>query len=242
MSSEEYEKLKTRLYSKSIKIKGKFGDMFNEFFKSLREREISIKRVVANLKVFGIYPQVYKGENPPLLREELKRLDLAKTNIDDIQLIVLDFCSFFNFKLLIHLIKSLGISQDKEKLEQYENEFNEYAQRRVSECPSEVAEPSDTSQASVIIKLDDHYEDCTLNQLRLLETDFCEILNITSVKLCHITEGCLQLTFQLPWFVKQEIFPLSEEKKEKLTALHVIRITCGHHWTSLLLRSSKRAD
>ena len=39
----------------------------------------------------------------------------------------------------------------------------------------------------------------------------------------------MQLTFQIPWFVKWEIFPLSEEQKEMLVALHVIRVTCGYY-------------
>ena len=229
MSSKEYEKLQTRLYSESVEISGKFGDMFNAFFRSLRERQIPIKRIVGDLKAFGAFTPVYGGENQPLLREELKTLDLAKADIDDVKLMVLDYCSFFNFKLLIHLVKAQGTVLDKKEFEQYEKEFNEYAQRRVSECPPELGQLNDTSQANITIKLDDHYDQCTLHQLRLLEADFCKILEITNLKLCLVTAGCLQLTFQLPWFVKQEIFPLSEEQKEMLATLHAVRVTCGYY-------------
>ena len=204
--------------------------MFNAVFQSLREREVSIKEIVGNLKAFGTFTPVYKGENQPLLRDELNGLHLARADIDDIKLIVLDYCSFFNFRLLKFLIEALGTVPDKRKFEEYEKEFNEYAKRRIFECPSELGKPSnDTSHANVIIKLDHHYDHCTLNQLKLLEADFCKILNITNLKLCLITAGCLQLTFQMPWFVKRGIFPLSEEQKEALTALHVIRITCGFY-------------
>ena len=104
MSSEQYEKLQTRLYSESIELTGKFGVMFNAVFQSLREREISIKEIVGNLKAFGTFTPVYKGENQPLLRDELNGLHLARADIDDIKLIVLDYCSFFNFRLLKFLI------------------------------------------------------------------------------------------------------------------------------------------
>ena len=229
MSSEQYKKLQTRLYSESMELTGKFGVMFNAVFQSLRERKISIKEIIGNLKAFGAFTPVYKGENQPLLREELNSLIFAKTDIDDIKLIVLDYCSFFNFRLLKFLISALGTATDKWKFEPYEREFNEYAKRRIFECPSELGKPSDTSQANIIVKLDDHYDQCTLNQLKLLEADFCKILNTTNLKLCLIAAGCLQLTFQVPWFVKREIFPLSQEQKEPLIALHIIRITCGYY-------------
>ena len=164
------------------------------------------------------------------MRDELNGLHLARADINDIKLIVLDYCSFFNFRLLKFLIEELGTATDKQKFEQYEKEFNEYAKRRIFECSSELGEPSNgTSQANIIIKLDHHYNQCALNQLKLLEADFCKILNITNLKLCLIAAGCLQLTFQVPWFVKREIFPVSEEQKEMLAALHVIRVTCGYY-------------
>ena len=172
---------------------------------------------------------MYKGEYQPLLREELNSLNLTEADIDDIKLIILDYCSFFNFRLLKFLIDVLGTTTDKRKFEQYEREFNEYAKRRIFECQSEMGKPSDTSQANIIVKLDDHYNQCTLNQLKLLEDDFCKILNVTNLKLCLIAAGCLQLTFQVPWFVKREIFPLSQEQKEALTALHAVRMTCGYY-------------
>ena len=229
MSSKEYEKLKTRLYSESIELVGKFGVIFNAFFQSLRERKLPIKEIVSNLKGFGAFSPVYKGEYQPLLREKLKSLDLARADIDDIKLIIIDYCSFFNFRLLQFLVEALGTTTDKQKFEQYKTGFNEYAKRRIFECPSELGQPSDTSQANIIVKLDDHYDQCALTQLKLLEVDFCKILKITNLTLCLITVGCLQLTFQIPWFVKREIFPLSEEQKEMLVALHVIHVTCGYY-------------
>ena len=236
MSSTDYEKLQTRLYLESMALTEKFGDTFNTFFESLRKREIPIKRVVADLKAFGAFTPVYKGENQPLLREELNSLDLNKADIDDIKLIVLNYCSFFNFKLLTHLVKALGSANDNQQLALYTSNFNEYAQRRVFECPSEYSRPNDISQANIIIKLDDHYERCTLNQLKLLEGEFCKILNITDLKLCNVKPGCLELTFQVPWFVQEQVFPLSEEQKEELEALHVVSVTSKDYFFSVQVR------
>jgi hypothetical protein len=236
MSSEDYEKLQTRLYSESVHIAGAFGVMFNDFFQSIKEREISVEEVVATLKAFGAFTPVYKGENQPLLREELNRLDLTRASIHSVRIIILDYCSFFNYKLFRFLVGAQGTAKDKQKLQQYEVEFNEYAKRRVFECPPELGKPSDKFNTNIIIKLDDDYERCTLNQLKLLEADFCKILNITNLKLCRVAPGCLQLTFQLPQFITEHIFPLSREQEEELLALHIVNVICGDYCLSAKVR------
>ena len=42
-------------------------------------------------------------------------------------------------------------------------------------------------------------------------------------------EGCFQLTFQVPLFMQQEIFPLSNEQERALVAEGVIKLTCGNY-------------
>lgn len=234
VSSENYEKLQTRLYSESVSITESFGRMFNSFFQSLSDRDISTKKIVANLKAFGAFSPVYKGENQPLLRDELHpdKLDLATADIDDIKLIVLDYCSFFNYRLVSSLVASLGTEDDKRQFEEYEAKFQAYAERRIYECPSELGKVNSTN-AILAIKLDSHYEQCSLNQLKLLQADFCKILKISTLNLCLVTSGCLQLTFQLPWFVQKQIFPLSKVQEEKLAALHVLHISCGYYHFSV---------
>ena len=228
ITSENFKKLQTRLYSESVSLTEKFGRMFNNFFKSLKDQNISIEEIIADLKAFGAFSPVYKGENQPYLRDELGRLDLATANINKIKLIILDYCSFFNFRLFSYLVASFGNESDKKQMENYEAEFIEYAKRRIYECPSELGVLNATN-AILTVKLDSHYEQCSLNQMRVLEADFCRILNISNLNLCLITSGCLQLTFQLPWFVQKKIFPLSQEQEEKLAALHVIWAVCGYY-------------
>ena len=67
--------------------------------------------------------------------------------------------------------------------------------------PAEIGKPNNQLNANIIRKLDAHYEGCTLNQLRLLQGDFCKILTVTDLKLCRIEQGYLQLILQIPWFI-----------------------------------------
>ena len=232
MKSEEYEKLKIRLYSESCALMEKFVYLFTSFFQSMSDRQVPVKKIVSNLKTFGAFTPIYKGENQPLLKDELSKLKLETTDMDDIMSTVTDYCSFFNYRLLSFLVKKHGTLEDKEQLEKYEKEFSDYAQRRVFECPSEFGEMN-KKFANLVVKLDDHYEQCTTKQLWLLEADLCKIFGVTNLNLRLLRPGCLQLTFQLPLFVQKAIFPLSKEQEKKLLALHVLRVDCkDYHFSS----------
>ena len=232
LDSEDYEKLKTRLFSESDAIMMNFINRFATFFQSLSDQKIHVKKIVASLKTFGAFGPIYKGENQPLLKDELGKLDLATTDMDDIMSIVTDYCSFFNYRLLSFLVSRHGTQKDKESLEQYEKEFSEYAKRRIFECPSEFGEMTKNNPI-LIVKLDDHYQGYSLNQLRLLETDLCKVFHVSNLNLRQIRPGCLQLIFQLPSFVQKALLPLSQMQEEKLVALHVLSVDCGdYHFTS----------
>ena len=231
MTPDEFECLKSRLYHESITITQKFGQTFNSFFQSLSDRSVPIKKLVAGLKAYGAFSPLHENENQPLLRDELQSIELATADIDDIKLIVLDYCSFFNFRLLSELVTQLGTPNDKELFEQYGRDFTVYAQRRVFECPSEFGELNQT-KTDVVVKLDHHYNQCIVDQLRLLQIDLCEIFNITYLKLCRVTSGCLQLIFQIPPFVHVKVFPLTRKQEDRLMNLHVQRVICGdYHFT-----------
>ena len=116
----------------------------------------------------------------------------------------------------------------KKSLKHNEAEFKEYAKRRIYECPSELGKLN-TTNTILTIKLDSQYEQCSLNHLKLLEADFCKILNISNLNLCLVTSGCMRLIFQLPWFVQNEVFPLSQEQEEKLAELHIHHVARGYY-------------
>ena len=76
------------------------------------------------------------------------------------------------------------------------------------------------------------YEDFTVKELKKFQYRLSRILHISPqsvLRLCRVEEGCLQLIFQVPSFVQQEIFPLSSEQVSALTAEGVIRLTCGNY-------------
>ena len=82
------------------------------------------------------------------------------------------------------------------------------------------------------MKLDTHYEDYTVEEVKGFCLELSEILNVSSqgiLHLCRIEKGCFQLKFQVPSFVQQEIFPLYREQERILAAKGVIKLTCGDY-------------
>ena len=91
---------------------------------------------------------------------------------------------------------------------------------------------SKDDHADLVLKLDTVYEEFTVKELKKfqgrLSTIFC-VSSQSVLRLCQVEEGCLQLIFQVPSFVQQEIFPLSSEQESALAAEGVTRLTCGDY-------------
>ena len=138
-------------------------------------------------------------------------------------LVIGNYCSFFNYYMIEHIIKRLGTRQDKQNLEKYKKEFSEYAERHVFECPSEVGTMSE-GLAEMVVTLDETYESYTVKYLELFVSNLRKILNISSsavFKLCHVAPGSLKLTFQLHRLMIEDVFPLTREQEAELTKLGV---------------------
>ena len=134
-----------------------------------------------------------------------------------------EYCSFFNYHIIEHIISVLGTEQDQRNLLKYKEEFAEYGRRHVFECPPKFGEKSDCC-ADMFVVLDKNYDNCTVSNLDLFVINLHKILNISSgtgLKLQHIELGSLKLTFQLPFSVLQDIFPLSSEQESALAGLGV---------------------
>ena len=204
----------------------KFQDLFSATTKSLKQRKISVQEIVCHLVGLGPSPPAYKDLNLPTFRRKLPELTNAKT-VDAAMVVIGNYCSFFNYYMIEHIIKGLGTRQDKKNLEKYKKEFSMYAERHVFECPSEVGTVSE-GLAEMVVTLDETYENYTVKYLELFVSNLRKILNISSsavFKLCHVTPGSLKLTFQLHRSMIEDIFPLTSEQEAELAKLGVDNLT-----------------
>ena len=74
----------------------------------------------------GAFDPVFKEPQVPLFQYCFKELKTADT-ILKVFLVLKDYFSFFNYDIIEHIIKVLGIEEDKANLESYKSTFNRYA-------------------------------------------------------------------------------------------------------------------
>ena len=218
-----------RQSSESQDMVYKFQELFSATRKSLRDEKVSVSELVHHLECLGSIKPTYKdpADQNSTLRSQLPGLSKA-ANVDEIMSVVKDYCSFFNYQMLEHIITEFGTVKDKENLEKFKEEFNNYAKHCIIECPSEVGKLN-KGYATMMVILDDTFENCTWSHLSIFIRNLRKVLNIPSdveIRLCRINPGSIILTFQLPHFVQQDVFPLSGEQEIELAALGVTRLTC----------------
>ena len=231
LSPEQQEGLRIRLCVESEDIVHKFWHLHSRVYKSLCERNVPVDKLVAHLLSLHAFDPVYKDSQKPALQPFIKKLRSAKS-IEDVLFIIRDYLSFFNYRVIEHIVDGLGTDQDRVELQNYEREFDEYSKRRVYECPPEYGSKSDAEHVDLVMKVDSVFEEFTVKELKKFQYRLGRIFCVTPqsvLHLCQVEEGCLQLIFQVPSFVQQEIFPLSSEQESALAAEGVIRLTCGDY-------------
>ena len=231
LTPEQQEGLSIRLCVESEDIIRKFWRLHSRVYESLRQRDVPVERLVVHLSSLGAFDPVSKDSQRPVLQTFSQKLQNAKS-IENVLLAIKDYFSFFNYHVLEHIVDELGTDQDRVELQNYKKAFDEYSKRRVYECPPEYGPKSNADHADLVVKLDSVYEKFTVKELKKFEYRLSRIFCVTPqsvLRLCQVEEGCLQLIFQVPSFVQQEIFPLSSEQETALAAEGVIRLTCGDY-------------
>jgi len=215
----------------------KFQNLVSTAIESLIERDISLTRLVAHVTALGAFDPVFKeSKDIPLLQDRIKELKTAES-IPVVFLILQDYYSFFNYDIIEHITEVLGTKKDKAKLQEYKDNFDQYARRRIYECAPRFGPESETDHPNIFLKLDSRYDKYTVAEIKGFCHRMSEILHVSSkgvLRLCRLEKGCIQLTLQVPQFVQQKIFPLSREQEKILEAEGVTELTCGEYqWPRL---------
>ena len=229
LDKQQREDLNRRLRLETEGLIFAFFKLLSDFCDSLDKQKISIKRLKTYLMAIEAVESASDSDKQPAL-QNCKDLLKAATDVDDIIEIIQHHSSFFDFKLLEYMIQKSGTISDKEKLQEYEKLFITYLSHRVCECPSSVCESLGDDYVDLIIKLDSRYERRKLSSIKDLEVSLSQTLKVNTclLNLCSIERGCIKLVFQIPCFLLEMIFPISNEQEKSLTKDGVIQLVCGN--------------
>ena len=195
LSEEDKELLRQKLYAESEDMMYKFQDLFTSTTNSLRVRKIPVKELAGHLKCLGHLKPTFKDIGRLPLRQYLVDLE-KKESLDDAMSVINLYCSFFNYRMLEHIINKLGVEQDRVNLARYKEDFARYGERHIFECPAVVGEMSEEGQANMFVTLDDSFDNCNVNHLYAFVSNLEKVLRMdnVSLRLCRIAPGSLKPT------------------------------------------------
>ena len=231
LSRQERLALECRLLKESKDITSKFGNLIHHTINSIVS-SISVKELRTRLSSLGAYRPTHKPV--PLLRDQLDEIEKAE-DVLSVFCILDKYYSFFNYSIIEQLIGWFGTPEDKKRLETYTENFKRFCKRRTFECPPDIfGHTVDKGKTNLVVKVGkswDPREGCSLENVLDLRNSLADILEVEpeTLYLCQINEGCVELLFQVPSFVEEDIFHLSMEQKRSLTAVGVTRLTCGSY-------------
>ena len=231
LSDKQKEDLRERLRFESQRIMLKFQALVSGTIKSLIRQNVSKDELVSHVMTLGTFDPVFEMQQIPLFEDRLNELKAADT-IPKVFTILYNYISFFNYDIIEHIIEVLGTDEDKAELQNYKKKFDRYAMQRIYECGPEFGPESKTDHSNILVKLDSRYENYTVAEIKGFQRKLSETLCLSSqavLCLCRAENGCIELTFQVPSFVKKYIFPLSKKQEKTLEGMGVIKLTCGEY-------------
>ena len=224
LSHSQKQILRGKLYHEFEVITTDFSSLVYNTCESLLQQGVTVRKLVLLLMTLDAFQPTLP--NRPLLEEHIEELKVADS-IYDVFFILRGYMSFFSFHIIDHIIRKFGTQKDNENLQNYDTKLDEYSRRSVFECPTYSLRRKD--QANLIVKVEGvNLEIYTAKHLEVFQSRISNIIKVSkyTLRLCTVEKGCLQLTFQMPCFVKEVIFSISASQKAALQGEGVTRLTC----------------
>jgi len=232
LSSCEQEELMAKLYDDEESMKFKFSNLVTETCSSV-EKETTVQKFAGNILALGAYDPAPEERDRSLLDEHRKEIKSAET-ISEIFIILSAYWNYLSYELLKHIVDRFGTSDDKKGLGNYNEDLQNFCKRRIFELLENGGNTDDMQnpkQAKFVVKLNVR-EDISYKEVLQIRRRVAKILcvNLAAFIISHVDVGCVQLTFMIPKFVAEEIFPLPDEQTSALSEdASVIRLECGDY-------------
>lgn len=227
LSENEISNLQGRLTNEYRNITSRYSTLYRDIHSSLTKRGITPKQLAGVLMELSAFALRKSDSKKPLLEDCLDEIEIAEDNQTVFKKLH-PYGSFFDCHVIKHIVNSeLCTKDDKQKLQEYLSELNDYCRRNVHECPHIAT--LDPKFTNLVMKVDDIITNkFTMKALHAFRAKVSETLALGehTLRLCSVEDGCLQLTCQIPPFIKEEVFPLSHQQEERLKSLHIQQLKC----------------
>ena len=232
LSESDRKLLSGEITMQFYQISKKYASLTSSIRASLKRQGITPAQLAEKLMdLEGFVPlRNHEGAKHRYRLLENRKSEFSKANsIEEIFSILGDYCSFYNHEIINYIVEELGTKDDKARLEKYREDFTEYCRRSVFECPFSSRSEKSPHFVDLVMKVDsDMIGQYTMKAVELFHTQVAKVLQVTkyTLHLWKVEEGCLQVTFCIPQFLKTVVLPLNAEQRRDLTRLGVVKLEC----------------
>ena len=209
--------LEQRLISDTRKMVFKFADWTLYLKRSLVDRAIPINEIADSVLSLEAFTE---DIGQKLLMKEDENAIRKAESIPVIFLTLRAYISFFNYE---HLAKHHGSPNDHSMLEEYVTAFNAFCQRSVFEVPPNVYSSKSRTDCKVFAVKCTERVATTLKGVRGVRGKVADVLGLTpsSLQLCSVVKGCMELRFLISTAVADRILPVPPAKQRALNEIGV---------------------
>ena len=201
----------------------KFNKLTSKIRRSLVRRSVPKEEVIGIKCLNKVYKKnIQKNQPESLFHTEEDNLKKA-SSLFEVWQIIAPYYSFFDFEIISQIAESLGTEEDKQVVADYEKEFERFILERSVSIRSE----SRKDGIKMSVKLDSTFDSCEATTLKRVQIKASKILKLASHKILQlltISEGCIELTFEIPIFIVKDIFPLSSDQQTHLKKLGILHL------------------
>ena len=212
--------LKERLIFETKKMITDFASFTLFLEQSLEDQEIPLKKVadcVLSLQAFT------EDIGVKLLEKKDEKSIQHAQSVPEIFIILRPYVSFFNYEIMEHLVKHYGSTDDHSRLNKYLIAFNTFCQRSVFEVPRDVYSAKSRANCKVFaVKCTDTVA-TTLEGIQGARGKIARVLGLrpSTLQLCSVVKGCMELRFFISTAVANLILPVPPEKQLALEEIGV---------------------
>ena len=212
--------LEHRLLSDTNKMGTKFASFTLFLEKSLKAQKIPLEDVASCVLSLPAYTE---DIGKKLLEKKDKEAIQQAESVSKMFMVLQSHISFFNYEIMEHLVKHHGSPNDHSMLEEYVTVFNAFCQRSVFEVPPNVYSSKSRTDCKVFAVKCTESVASTLEGVRGVRGKIAEILGLraSSLQLCSVVKGCMELRFILSTAIANRILPVSPAKQLALKEIGV---------------------
>lgn len=205
---------------------------FSYYLHELNDQTEELKRQFSIL-VLELQKDIEKSQKPVadvitiLTLQNVKYHELLKDckSLSEIFQSISAFISFFDFGLIKLLASYSGSTTFQKKMDEYKQKFQDYAKRRVCQCPSDAFGKVEGAEKVYVIKTEKDITKLTVEELGKLEYEMNKILGHKFLRLLNIKNGCVELVFRA---LEENYFTVTEKQRKHLSQLGVLTISYGN--------------